>query len=134
MVPMPQFCTINGVSLPSLVKKDRIDAMADRTRNGGAEIVNLLKTGSAFYAPAAASVAMAKSILNDEKRMLPCACFMNGQYGFEGIYMGVPAILGKEGVEKIIEIPLDNESRILLQKTAGAVQKDLELLRTLGLL
>jgi malate dehydrogenase len=134
MVPMPNFCTVNGVSLPALVKKDRIDAMADRTRNGGAEIVQLLKTGSAFYAPAAASVAMAKSILNDEKRMLPCACFMNGQYGFEGIYMGVPAILGKEGVEKIVEIPLDTESRILMQKTAGAVQKDLDLLRTVGLL
>jgi len=134
MVPMPQFCTVNGVTLPHLVEKAKINAMADRTRNGGAEIVNLLKTGSAFYAPAAASVAMAKSILNDERRMLPCACFMNGQYGFEGIYMGVPAILGKSGVEKIVEIPLDTESRILMNKTAGAVQKDLDLLRGLGLL
>ncbi len=134
MVPMIQFCTVNGVTLPHLVDKAKIDAMADRTRNGGAEIVNLLKTGSAFYAPAAASVAMAKSILNDERRMLPCACFMNGQYGFEGIYMGVPAILGKSGVEKIVEIPLDTQSRILMNKTAGAIQKDLDLLRNLALL
>jgi malate dehydrogenase len=134
MVPMPQFCTVNGVTLPHLVDKARIDAMADRTRGGGAEIVNLLKTGSAFYAPAAAAVAMGKSILGDERRMLPCACFMNGQYGFEGIYMGVPAILGKTGVEKIVEIPLDNESRILMNKTAGAIQKDIELLRSLALL
>jgi malate dehydrogenase len=77
---------------------------------------------------------MARSILQDEKRLLPCACFLNGQYGFEGIYMGVPAILGKEGVEKIVELPLDTESRIQLQKTAGAIQKDLEILRNLGLL
>jgi malate dehydrogenase len=134
MVPMPQFCTVNGVTLPHLVDKAKIDAMADRTRGGGAEIVNLLKTGSAFYAPAAAAVAMGKSILNDERRMLPCACFMNGQYGFEGIYMGVPAILGKSGVEKIVEIPLDTQSRILMNKTAGAIQKDIELLRDLALL
>lgn len=134
MVPMPQFCTVNGVTLPHLVDKAKIDAMSDRTRNGGAEIVGLLKTGSAFFAPAAAAVAMGKSILNDERRMLPCACFMNGQYGFEGIYMGVPAILGKSGVEKIVEIPLDTQSRILMNKTAGAIQKDIELLRDLALL
>ncbi|MCK6446963.1 MAG: malate dehydrogenase [Planctomycetes bacterium] len=134
MVPMPQFCTVNGVTLGHLVKKDQISAMADRTRNGGAEIVNLLKTGSAFFAPAAASVAMARAILNDEKRLLPCACFLNGQYGFEGLYMGVPVILGAEGVEKIVEVPLDTEARIQMQKTAGAIQKDLELLRNLALL
>ncbi|MCE9593468.1 MAG: malate dehydrogenase [Planctomycetes bacterium] len=134
MVPMPQFCTVNGVTLAHLVAKDKIAAMADRTRNGGAEIVNLLKTGSAFFAPASASVAMARAMLNDEKRVLPCACFLNGQYGFEGLYMGVPAVLGKEGVEKILEIPLDTDSRIQMQKTAGAIQKDLELLRNLALL
>jgi len=133
MVPMLNYCTVNGVSLPALVAKPKIDAMADRTRNGGAEIVNLLKTGSAFFAPAAASIAMAASILNDEKRLLPCACLLNGQYGLEGIYMGVPAVLGASGVEKILEIPLDNESRILLNKTAGAIAKDVELLKSLGL-
>jgi malate dehydrogenase len=133
MVPIADYCTVNGVPLPKLVAKPKIDAMADRTRNGGAEIVNLLKTGSAFFAPAAASVAMASSILNDEKRLLPCACLLNGQYGIEGLYMGVPAILGAKGVEKIVELPLDNDSRILLNKTAAAIEKDVELLRTLKL-
>lgn len=134
MVPMPAYCTVNGVELGDLVKKAEIDAMATRTKNGGAEIVNLLKTGSAWYAPASASVAMAASILRDEKRMLPCACFLNGQYGFEGIYMGVPAILGREGVERIVEVPLANESRIQMQKTAGAIQADVQILRDLKLL
>jgi malate dehydrogenase len=134
MVPLPDCSTVNGVPIPKLVAKPKIEAMADRTRNGGAEIVNLLKTGSAFFAPAAASVAMASSILNDEKRLLPCACLLNGQYGIEGLYMGVPAILGREGVERIVELPLDTESRILLNKTAGAIAKDVELLRSLGLL
>ena len=134
MVPMPGYCTVNGVKLGDLVLKPEIDAMAKRTKNGGAEIVGLLKTGSAWYAPASASVAMAASILRDEKRLLPCACFLNGQYGFEGIYMGVPAVLGKEGVERIVEVPLDNESRIQMQKTAGAIQGDVDLLRGLKLL
>jgi malate dehydrogenase len=134
MVPMPGYCTVNGVKLGDLVAKDAIDAMAKRTKNGGAEIVNLLKTGSAWYAPASSSVAMAASMLRDEKRLLPCACFLNGQYGFEGIYMGVPAVLGKEGVERIVEVPLDGESRIQMQKTAGAIQADVELLRELKLL
>jgi malate dehydrogenase len=134
MVPLPKFCTVNGVSLPELVKNERIDAMADRTRKGGGEIVGLLKTGSAFYAPAAGAVAMAGSILNDERRMLPCACLLNGEFGFEGIYMGVPAVLGKSGVEQIVEISLDTEARALLQKTAGAIEKDLETCREIGLL
>ena len=133
MLPMPGYCTVNGVRLGDLVAKPEIEAMAKRTRNGGAEIVNLLKTGSAWYAPASASVAMAASILRDEKRLLPCACFLNGQYGFEGIYLGVPAVLGKAGVERILEVPLDNESRIQMQKTAGAIQADVEILRDLKL-
>ncbi len=129
MVPLPGYCTVNGVQLKDLVDRGQIEAMAKRTKNGGAEIVNLLKTGSAYYAPASSSVAMAKAILNDEKRLLPCACFLNGQYGFEGIYMGVPAILGKDGVERIVEVPLDTEARMQMQKTAGAIQADIELLR-----
>lgn len=129
MVPLPQYTTVNGVQLKELVPADKIAEMAKRTRNGGAEIVNLLKTGSAYYAPASSSVAMAAAILNDQKRLLPVACFLNGQYGMEGIYMGVPAVLGKGGVEKILEIPLDNESRIQLNKTAGAIQADVQLLR-----
>ena len=108
-----------------------MEALVARTRDGGGEIVKLLKSGSAFYAPAAGAVAMAASILNDERRLLPCACFLNGQYGFEGIYMGVAAILGTRGVEEIVELPLDTEARIGLQKTAGAIQADLlELRRT----
>ena len=134
MVPMPHFSTVNGVSLPALVPADRIEAMADRTRKGGAEIVKLLKTGSAFYAPASSAVAMAASILRDEKRMLPCACLLNGEYGFEGLYMGVPAILGANGVERIVELPLQVEDRALMQKTAGAIQADLDLLRDAGIL
>ena len=93
-----------------------------------------MKTGSAFYAPAAAAVAMAASILNDERRLLPCSCALNGQYGVEGIYTGVPAILGAGGVEEIIELPLSTEARIQMQKTVGAITKDLEALRDLGLL
>ena len=134
MVPLPTACTVNGIQLSELIAKDRIDDLADRTRHGGAEIVNLLKTGSAFYAPASAAVAMAGSILNDEKRLLPCACYLNGHFGFEGVYTGVPAVLGKEGVERIVEVSLDTEARILMQKTVGAIQNDLEELRTLGLL
>ncbi len=134
MVPMAQYCTVNGVQLKDLVPAAQIDAMATRTKNGGAEIVNLLKTGSAWYAPASSSVAMAASMLLDQKRMLPCACFLNGQYGFEGIYMGVPAILGANGVEKIIEVPLDSNSRMQMQKTAGAITADVQILRDLKLL
>ena len=134
MVPMPQYCTVNGVSVLDLVPAAKVDAMADRTRGGGGEIVKLLKTGSAWYAPAAASVAMAASILNDQRRMLPCACLLNGEFGFEGLYMGVPAILGASGVERIVELPLSAESRAQMQKTAGAIQADVDTLRDMGLL
>ncbi len=134
MVPLPGACTVNGVGLGLLADAAAIERMADRTRHGGAEIVGLLKTGSAFFAPAAAAVAMAASILNDEKRLLPCACFLNGQYGFEGVYTGVPAVLGREGVERIVELPLDTEARIQMQKTVGAIEQDLQALRDLGLL
>ncbi len=134
MVPMLDYCTINGVRAGDMLPPAELDAMADRTRNGGAELVKLLKTGSAWYAPASASVAMAASILLDQKRLLPSACFLNGQYGFEGIYMGVPAILGASGVERVVEVPLKAESRAAMQKTAGAIEKDILTLRELGLL
>lgn len=134
MVPMTRYCTVNGVELSALVAPDRVEAMAARTRAGGGEIVKLLKTGSAFYAPASSAVAMAGSILNDERRMLPCACLLNGHYGFEGIYMGVPAILGASGVERIVELPLDNEARAQMQRTAGAIHDDIDTLRELELL
>lgn len=134
MVPMPGACTVNGVPIKDLLKASTIDALSDRTRKGGAEIVGLLKTGSAFYAPASASVAMAASILNDEQRLLPCACLLNGQFGFEGVYTGVPAVLGQAGVERIVELPLTTEARIQMQKTVGEVEKDIGTLRDLGLL
>ncbi len=134
MVPLPEACTVNGVALGNLTDRATIAELSDRTRHGGAEIVNLLKTGSAFFAPAASAVAMAASILNDEKRLLPSSCLLNGQFGVEGIYTGVPAILGREGVERIVELPMNTEARIQMQKTVGEIQKDMEALRDLGLL
>lgn len=133
MVPLPNACTVNGIALGELLDRPTIAALSDRTRHGGAEIVGLLKTGSAFYAPASSAVAMAASILNDERRLLPCSCLLNGQFGVEGIYTGVPAILGKMGVERIVELPLDTEARIQMQKTVGEIQKDMEALRDSGL-
>ena len=134
MVPLPHFCTVNGIGIEHLVPAEAIEAMSNRTRKGGGEIVKLLESGSAFYAPAAGAVAMAKSILNDERRLLPCACLLNGHFGFEGVYTGVPAILGRHGVEEIVEIPLDTTARIQMQKTVGAIQEDMDALRNLGLL
>jgi malate dehydrogenase len=134
MVPMPKACTVNGVGIGELMDRATVQALSDRTRHGGAEIVNLLRTGSAFYAPASSTVAMASSILNDEKRLLPCSCFLNGQYGVEGIYTGVPAVLGRTGVERIVEVSLDTEARIQMQKTVAEIEKDLGSLRDLGLL
>jgi malate dehydrogenase len=133
MVPLPRACTVNGVPLGDLVERAAIDAMAERTKGGGGEIVALLKTGSAWYAPASAAVAMAASILRDQKRLLPCACLLNGQYGLEGITMGVPAVLGAGGVERIVELPLDAEARIALNKTTAAIRADVALMRELGL-
>jgi malate dehydrogenase len=133
MVPLPKACTVNGIPLGQLVQAEAVERMAQRTRNGGGEIVNLLKTGSAFFAPASSAVAMAAAILNDEQRCLPCSCSLNGQYGFEGVYTGVPAVLGKEGVVRILELPLDTEARIQMQKTVGEIQRDWDELRNLGL-
>ena len=134
MVPLPEYCTVNGVRAGDLVGAEAMDAMTDRTRKGGAEIVGLLKTGSAWYAPASSAVAMAASILKDQKRLLPCTCMLNGQFGFEGLYMGVPAVLGENGVERIVEVPLDAEARAQMQKAAGAIEEDLTALRDLELM
>jgi len=134
MVPLPRATTVNGVPVPELLDRPALEKLADRTKNGGAEIVNLLKTGSAFFAPASGSALMAKAILRDEKRLLPCTCFVNGEFGFEGVYVGVPAVLGRNGVERIVELSLDTEARIAMQKTVGAIQKDVDALRQLGLM
>ncbi|TAH38548.1 MAG: malate dehydrogenase [Planctomycetota bacterium] len=134
MVPMPNFSTVDGVSITALLPEADIEAINHRTRNGGAEIVNLLKTGSAYYAPAAAAVAMAKAIVRDEKRLLPCAAWLNGQYGLKDIYLGVPCVLGARGVERVVELELDESGMKLLHKSAEAIRKDLKILREKQLL
>jgi malate dehydrogenase len=122
MVPLPRFTTVRGIPLKELLPKKKINALMERTRNGGAEIVALLKSGSAYYAPAASTFQMIKSILLDERRVLPCAAFLNGEYGVRDIYMGVPAILGKEGIEKIIEVKLIGEEKAQFMKSCASVR------------
>lgn len=123
MVPLPRYSTVSGIPLPDLLSQERIDAIVDRTRKGGGEIVSHLKTGSAYYAPSAAIVEMVDAILKDKKKILPVAAYLEGEYGINGLYMGVPAKLGAKGVEDIIEIALTNKERTALQKSAGSVQE-----------
>jgi malate dehydrogenase len=123
MVPLPRYTTVAGIPLPSLMAKDRIEAIVDRARNGGAEIVGLLKSGSAFYAPSASVVDMVDSILLDKKRVLPCAAYLEGEYGIEGIFMGVPCVLGARGVERVLEIELNEEERAALMRSADSVRE-----------
>jgi malate dehydrogenase len=127
MVPLVRYSTVAGIPLPDLVRmgwttQARIDEIVDRTRNGGAEIVNLLKTGSAFYAPAASAIAMAESYLKDKKRILPCAAALNGEYGIRDLYVGVPAVIGAKGVERIVEIELNGAERSMFEKSATSVE------------
>jgi len=127
MVPLPRYTSVAGVPLSDLIAKgwirqSQIDAMVERTRNGGAEIVNLLKTGSAFYAPATAALAMAESHLKDQKRILPCAAWLTGEYGVNGIYAGVPVMIGSKGVEKIIEFDLNPLEQDAFTKSVDAVR------------
>jgi malate dehydrogenase len=123
MVPLPRFTTVKGIAITEFLKKKTIDALVHRTRNGGAEIVSLLKSGSAYYAPAAAVVQMIKSILLDEKRMIPCAAYLNGEYGMKDVYLGVPVILGREGVERVVEIKLTKEERAQFKESCASVRK-----------
>lgn len=132
MVPLPRYSTVAGIPITELMAQDRIDALVERTRNGGAEIVGLLKTGSAYYAPASAAVEMAESILKDKKKILPCAAYLQGEYGQQDLFIGVPVKLGAKGVEDIIEITLTDEEKQALQKSADAVQELKDLLKTLG--
>jgi len=127
MVPLPRYSTVGGIPLPDLVKmkwttEKRIEEIVQRTRDGGAEIVGLLKTGSAFYAPASSAIMMAESYLKDKKRVLPCAAYLKGQYGVKGMYVGVPVVIGAKGVEKIIEIKLDAVEKVGFKKSVKAVQ------------
>jgi len=126
MVPLPRYSTVAGIPITELMPKERIDALVQRTATGGAEIVSLLKTGSAYYAPASASVEMAESILKDKKKILPCAVYLEGEYGFNNLFIGVPVKLGTNGVEKIIEISLTKNEKIALQKSADAVKELVE--------
>src|SRR5437762_10840096 len=123
MVPLPRYSTVAGIPLPDLLSKDRIDAIVDRTRKGGAEIVNLLKTGSAYYAPSAAVLEMVEAILKDKKKILPCAAYLDGEYGIKGLYVGVPVKLGAKGIEQIIQIKLTADEQAALNKSADAVKE-----------
>src|SRR3977135_1731139 len=127
MVPLTRYSTAAGIPLPDLVKmkwttQARLDAIVQRTRDGGAEIVNLLKTGSAFYAPAASAIAMAESFVRDKKRVLPCATWLNGEYGVKDLYVGVPAVIGAKGVERIVEIQLNSAERAMFEKSVASVE------------
>ncbi len=126
MVPLISYTTISGIPVTEFIPKDKLDAIVQRTREGGIEIVNLLKTGSAYYAPSAAAVQMAEAILKDKKRVLPCAAWLEGEYGVSGVYCGVPVLLGAGGVEKIIEVPLTADERIALHKSAADVKANID--------
>jgi malate dehydrogenase len=123
MVPLPRYSTVAGIPITELIPKDRLDAIVQRTRDGGAEIVKHLKTGSAFYAPSAAAVEMVEAILKDKKKILPCAAYLEGEYGINGYYIGVPCKLGAKGLEQIIEIKLTAEEDAALKKSAAAVKE-----------
>jgi malate dehydrogenase len=123
MVPLPRYSSVAGIPITELMTRERIEALVQRTRNGGAEIVSLLKTGSAFYAPASAAVEMAESILKDKKKVLPCAAYLEGEYGIRDLFIGVPVKLGAKGVEQVLEIKLTVEENAALQKSAAAVQE-----------
>ena len=127
MVPMVRYSTVGGVPLPDLVKlgwttQARLDAIVERTRKGGGEIVNLLKSGSAFYAPASSAIAMAESYLKDKKRLLPCAAYLNGEYGVKDMYVGVPVVIGAKGVERVMELEFNGAEREMFDKSVTAVR------------
>jgi malate dehydrogenase len=137
MVPSVRYSTVGGVPLPDLIAmgwttQERIDAIVDRTRKGGGEIVGLLKTGSAYYAPATSAIAMAESYLKDKRRVLPCAAFLNGEYGVNGLYVGVPTIIGANGVEKVMEIRLDPAEQAMFDKSVNSVKALIEAAKALN--
>jgi malate dehydrogenase len=129
MVPLVSYTTVSGIPVSQLLDQATLDKIVERTRNGGAEIVNFLKTGSAYYAPSAAAVQMAEAIVLDKKRVLPCAAWLEGEYGLKGIYCGVPCKLGKGGVEQILEVKLSDAERAALAKSANAVQETMAVVK-----
>lgn len=126
MIPVTRYANVGGIPLQDLLPKEKISAIVERTKNGGAEIVELLKTGSAYFAPAASVVAMVESILKDKRRVMPCAAYLNGEYGVKGLFIGVPVVLGRNGVECIIEVKLNEEERALFSKTVEHVKSLVE--------
>jgi malate dehydrogenase len=131
MVPLPRFSTISGIPVTQFISDDRLHAIVDRARKGGGEIVNLLKSGSAYYAPAAATAQMVEAVLLDKKRVIPVAAYLEGEYGLNDIYFGVPVVLGAGGIEKIVELQLDESETALVQKSADAVRSTIEVLKSL---
>ncbi|MCK4618458.1 MAG: malate dehydrogenase [Desulfobacterales bacterium] len=129
MVPLPRYSTVAGIPVTELISKERIDALIERTRKGGAEIVGLLKTGSAYYAPASAAVEMAEAVLKDKKKILPCAAYLEGEYGINDLFIGVPVKLGSNGIEEIIQIKLTDEENAALKRSADAVKELVGLLK-----
>jgi malate dehydrogenase len=130
MVPVVRLSNVSGIPLTELMDQETLDKIVDRTRNGGAEIVKYLGTGSAYYAPAAAAAEMVESILKDKKKVLPCAAYLEGEYGIDGLFVGVPVKLGAGGIEKIYEIKLTDAEKAMLAKSAGAVQELIDVIKT----
>ncbi|MDR0787841.1 MAG: malate dehydrogenase [Gemmatimonadota bacterium] len=128
MVPLISYTTISGIPVTQLIPQDRLDAIVDRTRKGGGEIVAYLKTGSAYYAPSAAAVQMAEAIVKDKKRILPCAAWLEGEYGLSGLFLGVPVKIGRNGIEQILEVELTNAEREALEKSAEAVREPMRVI------
>ena len=123
MVPLISYTSVSGIPITQLMERSALDAIVDRTRNGGAEIVKHLKTGSAYYAPSAGAVQMAEAIVNDQRRILPCAAWLQGEYGMKDLFLGVPCLLGRKGLERVIEVELTSDERAALQKSADAVRE-----------
>jgi malate dehydrogenase len=131
MVPLPRFTTISGIPVTEFLSQQQLDGIIDRARKGGGEIVNLLKTGSAYYAPSAATVQMVEAVLRDKKRVIPCAAYLEGEYGLNDIFFGVPVVLGANGIEKVIELPLNDAEKALVNKSADGVRASIETLKML---
>jgi len=131
MVPLPRFSSVNGVPITELLPQDKIDALCKRTANGGAEIVSMLKSGSAFYAPGASVAHMAEAILRDKNRLLPCCVYADGEYGLKDVYIGLPAVLGRQGLKKIIELKLTSEELAALKKSADSIRENIDVMNKL---
>jgi malate dehydrogenase len=129
MVPLVSYTTVSGIPISQLMEKEKLDAILARTRNGGAEIVKFLKTGSAYYAPSSGAVQMAEAIAFDQKRILPCSVWLDGEYGMKGLYLGVPAKIGRKGIEKILEVTLTADEKAALAKSAEAVREPMALIK-----